>query len=787
MPSKRNSTDSSASTPPSSADTGAVAKIPGASGVDLQAMQQSRDQQKIVSWVKSAYEAAKSARQTKQTQWYVNLAFYYGKQDVRMIEGPLPQGYNTPLMIPRKTPQSKQKTKRVINRVRSVVRTEHSKFLSSIPQAIVVPATSEEQDVRAAFAGEQAWESISEGYNWRNIFTRAQWWTILTGNGFVKEWWDNDEADPVAGVQGCIKAEPITPFNLFVPDLREEEIEDQPYVIYASVKSAVWCNTFFAQELGGRVVKPSVASANSIVDEGHLNLSTAGRKPDSCVIYEAWVKPGATELLPQGGLVICIDDMLVGFIEGLPYNHQQYPFTHFKHIPTGTFYADSPLVDIIELQKEYNDLRSDISWAGRVMGRPQLAAPKGSIVGQKMSNETGLLIEFKAGMQPPQPLPMAQLPQYLIEQQNTILSDIEDLTGQHEVSKGDAPAGITAGTAINYLQEKDDSFLTPQYQSVEDGNGKVAHQALSLFNQYVDLPRKIKVIGADEAFDTLMLQGSDLDNSTDVRIERGSSIGQSKAASDARVMDLFQMGLIDQPTALRLLEIGGAQKVLDVMNAAQKKAQRENIRMKMLTPEQIQAHQIDFELQQMQQFMGGQNFPEPSYNVPQAQPTLPGMGDDQLPGTDDLGQSAALAGGLNNVSGQGPQDTGADATGAMNMQDPFSAPGQPPQAGPVIAVDDFDVHQIHIDEHNKFRMSQEFEALPTPIKQQFALHVQQHQFALQQGQLQNFLKMIPSDGSDGSAPDRPNDVVTNGPGHGSVADNGAVPAAGPGISEGGGQ
>ena len=751
MPKSDSSLTSLASSPSSSAES--PTKLPG---VDLASMQKAKDNAKLVAWVKEQYDAAKSTRQTKALQWNTNLAFYYGKQTVQQALSTMPDGYRDALIQPKGQANKKQRT---VNRIRSFVRTDHSKFLSSTPQIIVVPSTQEEQDVRAAFAGEQAWTSIRETQNLRKTFAQTAWWMILTGNGFLKTSWDNTVLDKASGELGSITFANINPFQLFVPDLREVEIEDQPFVIYASVKSVAWCQTFYGDELKGVDLKPSVASQNSIVDEGTLNLSTAGKKADSVIIYEAWVKPGATPLLPQGGVVITIDDHLVGFYESMPYKHGMYPFTHYPYVPTGTFYADSPINDIIDLQREYNDLRTDISDAARKTGRPQYVAQKNSISATKWTNETGLVIEYKPGTAPPQPFIGAPLPQYLIDQQDRILQDFEDLTGQHEVSKGDAPAGVTAGTAINYLQEKDDQFNTPQYQGVEDGEAKNATMALSLFNQYIDVPRKIKVIGADQTFDTLMLDGSDIAGASDVRTEVGSSVGQSKAASDARVMDMFNMGLVDQPTALRLLEIGGAQKVLDVMSAAAKKANRENIRMKMLTPEILQTHEMEFQQQAYESMQEQMMNPDPMAQDDTQQPSPGGL---ESPRPDEL----------NTTPVDGP-------------------PGMPPTP-PVIPVDDFDVHEIHIDEHNKFRMSQEYEALPDQLKQQFALHVQLHTNAMQQKQMMNFLNMVPSDGSDQSASDTGDEVTTPGQAadagapDGTVAGNGAVPDAAPADGTGGG-
>lgn len=196
-----------------------------------------------------------------------------------------------------------------------------------------------------------------------------------------------------------------------------------------------------------------------------------------------------------------------------------------------------------------------------------------------------------------------------------------------------------------------------------------------LFQQYVDQKRKIRVIGLDGAFDTMLLAGSDIEHGTDVRVEPGSGVGQSQAAKQQQVMDLVGMGIIDGQQALKMLELGGPQKVLDLVNAAERKAQRENVRMKGLTEETIaEAEQ------------------------PMIQEAVQSLG--QMP-------PDALA-----------------MMGLVDEQSMMAAVAE--MLPPVVDVHDFDLHEVHIETHNRFRMSQEFETLPDEVKAQFEKHVQWH-------------------------------------------------------------
>lgn len=655
---------------------------------DLRKFRASDEGKRLVKWVSDEFSRCKTARQKKERQWYYNMAMVFGSQWVDRVSGGLPNGVAGKL-APSKAP--KYMNRKTVNRLRAFVRSETSKFLSTIPIVEAIPASGEDQDLASANAAEQVWESYASRRQLRRQYSNAVWWMVLTGNGFLKTWWDPTILDKVSGQPGDIMYRSVTPFHILVPDLRERELDDQPYFIHAQVKNIEWVRQFYGAEIEGEKLSPSTVSANSLLDEAYLNLQESPRSDlDSVVIYEMWVRPNQTSLLPKGGWLVVIEDVLVALRDtGIPYDHGQFPLTKFEHLFNDSFYADSPLVDLIPLQKEYNEYRTDIALAAKRMGRPQMVYQKGSLDPNKVTNEAGLLIPYNQGFAPPTPIQPPPLPEYVIAQQDRVLQDFEDLSGQHEVSRGDAPPGVTAGTAISFLQEKDDQFLTPQYQNVEDGFERTAIQTLALFQQFVDIPRAIKVVGLDQTFDTVMLAAADIAGGTDIRVEPGSSIGQTQAAKRATIMDMFSMGIITDPNqALQLMEVGGAQRITSILDAARKKASRENMKMRGITEEAIALNDGEYKAKALNAMMAGTG----------------GPADDPID----------------------PKD--ADAVlQAISAVDPETADMIASMVPPVVQVDDFDVHAVHIQEHNRFRMGQEYENWPDWKKKQMEMHVQIHE------------------------------------------------------------
>ena len=127
-------------------------------------------------FVQSQYKACKNARTKQEREWYRNLSFYGGEQWITILQ----QGkFGTPKPLP-------WRVRMTINRIKPIVRTEIARVTSQKPNASVVPASSEDEDLFAAQAGEQVWESFYNRKQLHRTFSRTAWWMLLCGTGFMK-------------------------------------------------------------------------------------------------------------------------------------------------------------------------------------------------------------------------------------------------------------------------------------------------------------------------------------------------------------------------------------------------------------------------------------------------------------------------------------------------------------------------------------------------------------------------------------------------------------------------
>jgi hypothetical protein len=543
-----------------------------------------QQRQRLTSLGMEWFSRAQNERIKQERQWYYNYAFYTGNQHAVFRTVPGTGSYD--LYVP-KAPSWRVRI--VVNQIRRIVRKEISRLTAQKPNAFVIPASNEDADVFAAQAGTQIWDSLWRRLEFNKTLRKAVFWQTVAGNGFIKAYWDTTSKDPGSDLPGDICIHSINPFHIFVPDLLCEDIQDQPYIIHAQVKSNSWVK----QNLG---IDPTSSKFDSVDTplQSVMGVYRNEQKKDQSIILEIWVKPGYLPEMPQGGMFTLAGDQLVQGYDSWPYDHGMYPVAKLDGMHSGKFYTSSIVEDLIPLQQELNRSRAQLIESKNRMSKPQLVAEQGSIDPKMITTEPGQTILYKPGFSAPSPLPLQNLPSYVTEEINRLYSDMSDLSGQHEVSNGSTPPGVTAATAISFLQEQDESLIAGHYTSIEEAIQTIAQQALSYVKTFWDEERTVKVVGLDGTFDVQTFKGADLRGNADIRVEAGSALPTSRAAKQAFLMDLMKMGFIQPDEGLELMEVGGLNTVYERTQIDNRQAQRENLKMRVITEEDMQLHQEEF-------------------------------------------------------------------------------------------------------------------------------------------------------------------------------------------------
>lgn len=327
----------------------------------------------VMDWEQKFARCARM-RQSVEEQWYYNMAFYFGRQWAIWDKNTLANRLIEP-------PAPRNRVRLTTNKIKPIFRREITKLTKSEPQAFVVPNTTEPTDVAAAKVAENIAEWTFNVSNFNKARRTATFWMSLTGIGIIKT--------TCGKANGDILYEPVVPFHFYVPYIQEELLQAQPYVIHARGYSpeAVY-------EKYGIEVKPDATTNGGSLEQRMFAAmgikNTVGQQPIT-MVKEIWVKP--CKNYPKGGLLVIADKKVVyaydstpkETVEGapaqdlenpvvnailgnvsqfsqtdFPFEHGEFPYHKFDHVPTGQFFADSIIKDLIPLQKEYNRSRSQV-------------------------------------------------------------------------------------------------------------------------------------------------------------------------------------------------------------------------------------------------------------------------------------------------------------------------------------------------------------------------------------------------------------------------------------------
>lgn len=532
----------------------------------------------VMDW-ENKLKACLSARQPFEEQWYYNLAFYFGRQYAIWEKGTTANRLVEP-------PAPRNRVRLISNKIKPVIRRELAKLNKEEAQFYVVPNTTEPTDIAAARAAESIADYCLYTGKYNVARRSATFWASLCGTSYIKT--------SCAGVDLPIEYGAVTPFHLAIPNIQEEYLENQPYVIHHRAVDPEVVYKYYDVE-----VRPDAEVIGATLEQRFFNamgIKTNNMENEKNLVHlkEIWMKPCRN--YPKGGLIVIAGGKVIYGYESEPtqddplnprpvtpteppYEHGLYPFDKIDHIPTGRFYGDSVIVDLIPLQKEYNRTRSQVVEVKNRTAKPPMVYQKGSFDPTKVTSEPGQMIPIQPGFDFPQYMKQPEMPSYVLQEFDRITRDMDDISNQFEVAKGRTPPGVEAASAIAYLQEENDDVLNPTTFSIETATESVGKKTLSLVQQFWSPNKLVKVVSKNSAQEVALFKVADMKDNTDIRVEAGSMAPRSRAAKQAFITELMKMGVIDNQTGLRYLQMNETNRLYEETQVDSRHAQRENIKM----------------------------------------------------------------------------------------------------------------------------------------------------------------------------------------------------------------
>jgi hypothetical protein len=562
----------------------------------------SSKQSKLIADTNKKFQRWRTDRQAHEPQWFLNNAFFRNQQYVEWApeEKRLKQADAKPTRIRLK-----------LNRLQAKVRARIAKFLKNRPKPVVLPATTEYQDQLKARGTQRMLD-----FQWRRLlleqkFKDALYWAKDCGKAFMWLHWDPTkrgrlmDRDPQTGkvsygeaVLGDVAVEVGNAFQVLVADSGIERIGDQPEIMRISLRLVADMKQRYpdvAPFLVGDSAEDSLFNyERQIAALGPQGLTGTMENPKKrdkafCTVKEHFVKPNGN--YPEGHYRVVVGDVLAKSEDALPYDFADmdnpYPVVEFCDMAvSGSFWPPTLSEFLIDLQREYNLMRSKIAEHARWMAYPKLFAAKQHQLPKNAWNpDPGEMIEYAAfpGIQPPAPWTPPPINPDIWRQVELLQKEFDDISQVFPVSEG-SRGGTTSGFQANILQEASDTIHAPDLRSHELALEDLFRKIRRMVKLGYTVPRLLAVASTGYTAEVFEFSQEHIDEFADIVVEIGSGLPLFKAARQETVMQLYNSGLIgdlaDPQTrkrALSLLELGSIEEAMDASKADENQARWENI------------------------------------------------------------------------------------------------------------------------------------------------------------------------------------------------------------------
>ena len=254
---------------------------------------------------------------------------------------------------------------------------------------------------------------------------------------------------------------------------------------------------------------------------------------------------------PHGRIVSWVGDVLLRD-DPSDYEHNHCPYVRFfRYTVPDKSYFFGEIDQIIPLQEELNKRKSQaVDLLNLTVNPPMLVYQGSGIDINKVTNRPGLVIPTNVPVdQAAKWLQMPNIPSAMFVQMSTINQDMDTVSGIHDVTQGRKPTGITAGVAIESLQEAAQTRLRLAAKFVEFSQKLAAEIMVSIIYQYYTEPRTIRKKAANGwtykevnfgSPDKKLQGGIPL-----VKIQSGSTMPMNKSVLRQQMVQLAQITLPD--------------------------------------------------------------------------------------------------------------------------------------------------------------------------------------------------------------------------------------------------
>lgn len=537
-----------------------------------------KDEEKIA-YCESLLEDARSSREKKDLEWYLNYMF---------VEGNHYLSYNTTTQsLENNPPKNRGEVRMVVNKIRSSKRAIQNYVTSSRPKWEITPGDIDTDTITYARRLGKVLDYIYRKLHLEAMVSGVIDTGLDTSVGWVELDWDED----AEGGQGQVVVKNHDPFEVFV---------DKRAYLYAGRLVSRFVSKTVNRSLDeikndGRYIEknrkqvkeddePAVSRLKAKIIRRENGQDDKAIKRATVKEFMLWDdegndKKGKVHLFTYAGNQVLRDEPL----KAKKYNIYCYQIS----MNPLRIYQRAWVSDAVPLNKALDrSVSQKITYINKAL-KYTVIAEKGHGAGVS-SNEMGEILEINKGRNYTQ-MQIQPLPGGFDRLDSELSTYMEDIMGAHDAALGRLPSGARSGDTLEALQAADSNNLTGLTQALESFLSVLGEDILEIVAEKYVASRVVHIAEPEEGQEYIKVQGEKgklpkdkaltIKGENEVIVKIGSWLGHTKEAQIANIMKLAELGVLPREAVLRYMEFPNVEEL-------SRKAQEES----------LEQHKMDLEV-----------------------------------------------------------------------------------------------------------------------------------------------------------------------------------------------
>ncbi len=476
-------------------------------------------------------------------------------------------------------PKERKSRRRIIsNWLLPTVQRAVSLIYGSEPMVKIAPASEERRDKEAARMGQKAWEHFSESQNLRDLHRQAITGAAVTGCWYYKVCW-NSKKGPRIQSGGDVQAIGDVQVSLCSPweymddpaTILKEDANWAAQVRWVPVQTVrAWfpkLKEFIVgapEETEGDILHRRLKGVTSMGSYAVTGLTPSQDPANHGVVrfVDFWHRP--TTEFPDGlHLRLCghQDSYVLLTLEAKEMKNPHVGLDNTGNMELPFYqlpwcraierkYPIGLVEPLIPIQRELNEILSEIAENRQVHGRPGWLIPVGSgLEGRQIPTGPDRQVVYNpmaAHGQIPQQIIPTPLPDYIPNSLQEYIRHWQTISAQNDAITGNAPASTRTGRAIALLQMQDDTLYGQIRRAAFGVWADVARAVLILMQNFYREGdgRLLKIAGAGNDWEVQEFSGADLAGGTDVRMIQDNGLGNTVEARQETIDKLIERRIL---------------------------------------------------------------------------------------------------------------------------------------------------------------------------------------------------------------------------------------------------